>query len=185
MKPHSRTLSGLCLMGALAAALPVFAADTPAAKTVPSPEAKYYQPPQNLRNAVGEPEFGLVDPFSRGPREAADASVESGDPSLLRTTMGQMDEGFRILAIAVPEKTGKSSALIQLDKAGEPTLVHEGDLVRIDRKKDARYRYQKKSAVEEALDRYTFYIHIKKISATGLEVYYNKKRPDDTIILRW
>ena len=164
------------------AVLLCIAPEAPAADA--APEAKYYRPPRSLRSDNGLSEFGLIDPFRRGDDRAPAEPTTTTDSSLQRTSMGELSDGFRILTIIVPKRTDqrKPTALIQLEKNADPILVQEGDLVRIERRKSDK---KNKTAVELALERYTFYIHIKKITATGLEIFYNKQRPDDTLILRW
>ena len=63
----------------------------------------------------------------------------------------------------------------------EPTLVHEGDQVRVPRPVP-RGRAR---AEEDPNARYTFYLYVKTIAPTYIEVYHSKTRPDDTQILRW
>lgn len=140
------------------------------------------EPPQPLRDADGNPETGLVDPFT--PR-----SGDAGDPDLagtglVRTALGDLPAGFRILAIAVPEGDGAApSALIRMSDEDEPTLVREGDQVRVLRD-GGRKRGSARSAAA-AEDRYTFYLYVKTIAPTYLEIYHAKNRPDETLILRW
>ena len=38
---------------------------------------------------------------------------------------------------------------------------------------------------EEQLRKYVFYLNVKHIEPTYIEVYHNKKRPDETIRLNW
>ena len=39
--------------------------------------------------------------------------------------------------------------------------------------------------LEEQLKKYVFYVNVKHIEPTYIEVYHNKKRPDETIRLNW
>lgn len=125
----------------------------------------------------------------------------------MRTTMGEISSEFRILAITIPADTNTPrTALIQFYTADEPILVHEGDLVRVDRlgAKDRRGRagnvalqrrrmarpsqVSRSSAdadLEEQLSKFVFYVNVKHIESTYIEVYHNKKRPDETIRLNW
>lgn len=140
------------------------------------------EPPQPLRDADGNPETGLVDPFT--PR-----SGDAGDPDLagtglVRTALGDLPAGFRILAIAVPEDDGAApSALIRMSEEDEPTLVREGDQVRVLRDGGRKQAASRTAAASE--DRYTFYLYVKTIAPTYLEIYHAKNRPDETLILRW
>ena len=39
--------------------------------------------------------------------------------------------------------------------------------------------------LEDQLKKYVFYLNVKHIEPTYIEVYHNKKRPDETIRLNW
>lgn len=145
-------------------------------------------PPQPLRDAEGNPEVGLVNPFTPRAEGAADPGL--GESGLTRTSLGDLPADFRILGIAIPEGEGaRPSALIRMGGDEEPTLVHEGDQVRVSRDPSGvrRRAAGRRGAAPEpsAADRYTFYLYVKTISPTYLEVYHSKKRPDETLILRW
>lgn len=168
--------------------------------------------PVTLRDDDGNAEVGLVDPFSRRDADGAEASP-AGEDGLTRTTMGEISSEFRILAITIPSDTNTPrSALLQFYTADEPILVHEGDLVRVDRtgsgqSRGARAGKSRRSAarvsaargrrsaqrpggladidLEEQLKKYVFYLNVKNIEPTFIEVYHNKKRPDETIRLNW
>lgn len=134
-------------------------------------------PPQDLRNADGTPEVGLVDPFV--PRGAAEDPEMPGS-GLTRTAAGELPADFRILAISIPE-TGEPTALVRMGEKEEPTLVREGDQVRVPR---ALPRGRARAAADPNA-RTTFYLYVKTIAPTYIEVYHTKTRPDDTQILRW
>ena len=162
--------------------------------------------PVTLKDDDGNAEVGLVDPFRRRSDEEGASSVP-GEDGLMRTTMGEISSEFRILAITIPADTNTPrTALIQFYTADEPILVHEGDLVRVDRlgAKDRRGRAgnvalqrgrmarpsqaSRSSAdadLEEQLRKFVFYVNVKHIESTYIEVYHNKKRPDETIRLNW
>lgn len=162
--------------------------------------------PVTLKDDDGNAEVGLVDPFRRRSDEEGASSVP-GEDGLMRTTMGEISSEFRILAITIPADTNTPrTALIQFYTADEPILVHEGDLVRVDRlgAKDRRGRARnvalqrgrmarpsqvsRSSAdadLEEQLSKFVFYVNVKYIESTYIEVYHNKKRPDETIRLNW
>lgn len=162
--------------------------------------------PVTLKDDDGNAEVGLVDPFRRRSDEEGASSVP-GEDGLMRTTMGEISSEFRILAITIPADTNTPrTALIQFYTADEPILVHEGDLVRVDRlgAKDRRGRagnvalqrrrmarpsqVSRSSAdadLEEQLSKFVFYVNVKHIESTYIEVYHNKKRPDETIRLNW
>ncbi|MBR1588853.1 MAG: hypothetical protein IJ658_11080, partial [Kiritimatiellae bacterium] len=92
--------------------------------------------PATLTDAEGTPETGLVDPFRRRGEGLAGEPTESapGKDGLLRTSLGEISSEFRILAITIPQDTNTPrSALIQFHTSDEPILVHEGDLVHVDR----------------------------------------------------
>ena len=133
-------------------------------------------PPQPLRDKDGKPETGLVDPFV--PRGAAEDPDLPGT-GLTRTAAGELPADFRILAISIPER-GEPTALVRMDKDGEPTLVRQGDQIRVPRA-DPRRR----AAKDDPTARTTFYLYVKTITPTYIEVYHTKTRPDDTQILRW
>ena len=183
--------------------------------------------PVALKDEDGNAEVGLVDPFRRPTDEDGVATVPVGD-GLMRTTMGEISSEFRILAITIPADTNTPrTALIQFYTADEPILVHEGDLVRVDRlnargragrtalrrgqmagqtgmrkvqngravaprppqrlanaARTANAPYQD-ADLEEQLSKFVFYVNVKHIEPTYIEVYHNKKRPDETIRLNW
>ena len=91
--------------------------------------------PVTLKDDNGQFEQNLVDPFRRsGADDAAGEYAEPGEDGLMRTTMGEISSEFRILAITIPQDTNTPrTALIQFYTSDEPILVHEGDLVRVDR----------------------------------------------------
>ena len=101
-------------------------------------------PPQDLKNEDGTPEVGLVDPFV--PRGAAEDPDMPGT-GLTRTAAGELPADFRILAISIPEQ-GKPSALVRMGEKEDPTLVHEGDQVRVPRP-IPRGRARAEEALEE------------------------------------
>ncbi len=137
-------------------------------------------PPQPLRDKDGNPETGLVDPFV--PRGAAE-DPEMPGTGLTRTAAGELPADFRILAISIPE-TGEPTALIRMAKDEEPTLVRQGDQIRVPRG-DPRGRGRVRAAEQTPNARTTFYLYVKTITPTYIEVYHTKTRPDDTQILRW
>ncbi len=176
--------------------------------------------PVTLVDAEGKAETGFVDPFRRrGDDGDGGVASEPDEDGLMRTTMGEISSEFRILAITIPQDTNTPrAALIQFHDADEPVLVHQGDLVRVDRS-GARGRFgaakgkrprpaaggnaarQRKAAaanataaamrgnadaeLEEQLRKFVFYVNVKNIEPTFIEVYHNKKRPDETIRLNW
>ena len=136
-------------------------------------------PPQKLRDKDGKPETGLVDPFV--PRGATEDPEMPGS-GLTRTAAGELPADFRILAISIPEK-GEPTALVRMAKDEEPTLVREGDQIRVPRADPRRAR--SRAATPDPNARTTFYLYVKTITPTYIEVYHTKTRPDDTQILRW
>ena len=98
---------------------------------------------------------------------------------------------------------------LQSDFACQAAVIHEGDLVRVDRVGGGRgmvrkavrraVRVARASAaagrrragasddaeLEEQLRKFVFYVNVKHIEPTYIEVYHNKKRPDETIRLNW
>jgi len=172
--------------------------------------------PAALTDADGAPETDLVDPFRRRGEDMVVDGLGStdGEDGLLRTSFGEISSEFRILAITIPADTNTPrTALIQFYASDEPVLVHEGDLVRVDRvganstrgARNARNRRANAARVsaargrrnaprsggladidiEEQLKKYVFYLSVKNIEPTFIEVYHNKKRPDETIRLNW
>jgi hypothetical protein len=175
--------------------------------------------PVTLKDDNGRSEQNLVDPFRRrGADDATGEYAESNEDGLMRTTMGEISSEFRILAITIPQGTNTPrTALIQFYTSDEPILVHEGDLVRVDRlgahgrtrrtpprrgrtgqngRAVAPRPPQRSSSsaraggladldLEEQLRKYVFYLNVKHIEPTYIEVYHNKKRPDETIRLNW
>ena len=192
----------------------VLVASAPAATNVP-PLLR----PVTLTDDDGRAEQSLVDPFRRrGADDAIGEDAEPGEDGLMRTTMGEISSEFRILAITIPQDTNTPrTALIQFYSSDEPILVHEGDLVRVDRLgahgrkgraaprrgrtgqngRAIAPRPQQRSSssaraggladldLEEQLRKYVFYLNVKHIEPTYIEVYHNKKRPDETIRLNW
>lgn len=193
----------------------------PATKTAPAKNAvPALLRPVTLVDAEGMAESGFVDPFRRRGDDGDGGAAASDDDGLMRTTMGEISSEFRILAIVIPHDTNTPrAALIQFHDADEPILVHQGDLVRVDRA-DGRGRAgiakgkrprtsaaggaarQRKglagngpvgavrrgnadAELEEQLRRFVFYVNVKNIEPTFIEVYHNKKRPDETIRLNW
>ncbi len=173
--------------------------------------------PVTLKDDDGNAEVGLVDPFRRRSDEEGASSVP-GEDGLMRTTMGEISSEFRILAITIPADTNTPrTALIQFYTSDEPVLVHEGDLVRVDRlgaKRRAGRAAPRRGRtatngravaprppqrsissartgsladldLEDQLKKYVFYLNVKHIEPTYIEVYHNKKRPDETIRLNW
>lgn len=134
-------------------------------------------PPQPLRDEAGKPETGLVDPFV--PRGAVEDPEMPGS-GLTRTAAGELPADFRILAISIPER-GEPTALVRMAKDDEPTLVRQGDQIRVPRPAPRRGR----AAEADPNARTTFYLYVKTIAPTYIEVYHTKTRPDDTQILRW
>ena len=175
--------------------------------------------PVTLKDDDGRAEQSLVDPFRRrGADDAIGEDAEPGEDGLMRTTMGEISSEFRILAITIPQDTNTPrTALIQFYSSDEPILVHEGDLVRVDRLgthgrngraaprrvrtaingRAVAPRPPQRSApsarkgsladldLEDQLKKYVFYLNVKHIEPTYIEVYHNKKRPDETIRLNW
>lgn len=176
--------------------------------------------PVTLRDDAGNAESGFVDPFRRRGEDGDGAAAGPGEEGLMRTTMGEISSEFRILAITIPQDTNTPrAALIQFYNADEPILVHEGDLVRVDRLgahgrgRTGRAARPRAPAVgksvrprtaadgrggvpgvrrgtadvelEEQLRKFVFYVNVKNIEPTFIEVYHNKKRPDETIRLNW
>lgn len=135
-------------------------------------------PPQPLRDKDGKPETGLVDPFV--PRGAAEDPEMPGS-GLTRTAAGELPADFRILAISIPVR-GEPTALVRMAKDEEPTLVREGDQIRVPR---ADPRRRGRAATPDPNARTNFYLYVKTITPTYIEVYHTKTRPDDTQILRW
>lgn len=161
--------------------------------------------PVALHGEDGKTPLRLVDPFRRRSESDVFQPTESGEDGYLRTTMGSLSKDFKILGIVLASDTNAlDCALIQLENADDPVLVHEGDLVRVDRsgsgsvrrggvvrkgaKSQGRERKRSGSAIvdlDEELEKFVFYVNIKTIEPTYIEVYHNKKRPDETIRLSW
>ena len=115
------------------------------------------------------------------PRGAVADPALPGAEGLTRTAAGELPADFRILAISIPEK-GAPSALVRMAKDEEPTLVREGDQIRVPR---ADPRRRGRAATPDPNARTNFYLYVKTITPTYIEVYHTKTRPDDTQILRW
>lgn len=154
------------------------------------------EPPQSLIGEDGKVELDLVDPFQRGRLRTVEADEPEG---LSATTLGEISEEFRILAIVIPDDPSRQPmALIRLQNESTPQLVTKDDLVQIKRRPEgARQPLRRAPApnasgegtsFEEsalaALESYSFYLHIKEIHPTYIEAY-QKKSPNETIILRW
>ena len=209
----------------LASALIAVSAQIASAEPTPEGQCATNLPPLlrpvTLVDDEGKAETGLVDPFRR--RTDEDGAAAPGEDGLMRTTMGEISSEFRILAITIPADTNTPrAALIQFHTADEPILVHEGDLVRVDRlgangrrgraavsalrtgqngraaglggrnatgRAGARPSPVSRAAIdadlEEQLRKFIFYVNVKHIEPTFIEVYHNKKRPDETIRLNW
>lgn len=159
-----------------------------------APAIPLTEPPQKLRDASGAPETDLIDPFQK--RTGRDTEEDNTAGGLLRTSFGEVSDEFRILSIVVAQDTNiLPMALIKLHTQAEPHLIRPGDLVRIDRGTANKGTARGGRAVTPAsslsanalaaLDRYTFYLYVKEIQPTYIEVYRNKKSPDETIILSW
>ncbi len=159
------------------------------------PEIPLSEPPQNLIGEDGKVELDLVDPFQRG---GARAPEELDSDGMLPTSLGEVSDEFRILAIVIPDGPDRQPmALIRLQNESSPQVVMKEDLVQIkrrpqDRRQPVRTRLPAgapgQTSFEEsalnALDGYSFYLHIKDIQPTYIEAY-QKKSPNETIILRW
>ena len=204
----------------LASALIAVSAQIASAEPTPEGQCATNLPPLlrpvTLVDDEGKAETGLVDPFRR--RTDEDGAAAPGEDGLMRTTMGEISSEFRILAITIPQDTNTPrTALIQFYSSDEPILVHEGDLVRVDRLgahgrngraaprrvstatngRAVAPRPPQRSALsarkgsladldlEDQLRKYVFYLNVKHIEPTYIEVYHNKKRPDETIRLNW
>jgi len=214
MKSHVARIASLvaCLLPTAA-----FAASNDAAITNSAPPVLLR--PVTLKDENGKPEMDLVDPFRRhGADDGAGESAEPSEEGLLRTSLGEISSEFRILAITVPADTNATrTALIQFYTSDEPVLVHEGDLVRVDRLganrragraaprrgrtatngravaprppqrpiSSARTGSLADLDLEDQLKKYVFYLNVKHIEPTYIEVYHNKKSPDETIRLNW
>lgn len=152
----------------------------------------------SLTDETGAPEQGLVDPFRRRTAEDVAEGGERAEDGLMRTTMGEISSEFKILAIIIPDdETKPRTALIQFYESDEPIIIHEGDLVRVDRQGAANSRSRRRASMrsqrvspqsqelEEELRKFVFYVNVKHIEPTYIEVYHNKKRPDETIRLNW
>jgi len=145
-------------------------------------------PPQTLKDADGRTETGLVDPFAAPEDRAVDTAGKADDGGFTRTSLGEISTDFKILGIVVPTETNLvPTAVLQLNGKSEPVVVRPGETVRIEKAEKGRdgRRNGKSSPMEDKLKDYTFYLYVKTITATHLEVYHNKKRPDETIILNW
>jgi len=166
---------------------------------VQAPAIPLVDPPQSLVGEDGEAELDLVDPFQRGSaRGGAGAAEEAGPDGMSPTSLGEISEEFRILAIVIPEgKDRQPMALIRLRNESSPQVVTKEDLVQIKRRApDRRQPVPARQPVDaqgqpsfaesalNALDGYSFYLHIKDIQPTYIEAY-QKKSPNETIILRW
>lgn len=180
-------------------------ADQPAPQTPPppqpmvrTPEIPLADPPQSLTGDDGEAELDLVDPFQRGSaRGNAGAAQEEGLDGMSPTSLGEISDEFRILAIVIPDGGSRQPmALIRLQNESSPQVVMKEDLVQIKRRPADRQLAGVRRAANagdqgslaesalNALDGYSFYLHIKDIQPTYIEAY-QKKSPNETIILRW
>ena len=191
-RPVARLAAAVLLLGASRLAAAVTNGVPPAAAAELPPLVR----PVTLRDAAGNAENDLIDPFRRRGGDADGTAPEPDGDGLMRTTMGEISSEFRILAITVPQDTNTPrAALIQFHNADDPILVHEGDLVRVDRlggkngRAQASLRRVKRpgaaSDLEEQLRKFVFYVNVKHIEPSFIEVYHNKKRPDETIRLNW
>ncbi len=160
------------------------------------PEIPLAEPPQDLIGVDGKVELDLVDPFQRG---VAGSAEKEGSEGMSSTTMGQISQEFRILAILIPEDEFRPPmALIRLRNELSPQVVKKGDLIQISQRpvesrkggrapdrahKDGGQASLGESALK-ALESYSFYLHIKDIKATSIEAY-QKKSPKETFILSW
>jgi len=202
---HTRNLARLLAVGLVLTAswLPAQAQDgvdpsepmAPAQASTPSliPLA---EPPQNLIGEDGKVELDLVDPFQRGRSRTVDDDEPEG---LSATSLGEISEEFRILAIVIPDDPSREPmALIRLQNESSPQLVVKDDLVQIKRRPENARQPSPRAPVANAagdqasfeesalnaLESYSFYLHIKDIQPTFIEAY-QKKSPNETIILRW
>jgi hypothetical protein len=186
----SRPVSRVFLLSVL---LTAAAGRLPAEDAEAEPPIPLAGPPQTLRDASGAPELDLIDPFQR---RAGNGLGEENAAGLSRTSFGDIPDEFRILSIVILQDTNTPPmALIKLNSRAEPNLVRPGDLVRIDRDAVAVASRGKRKAPApaaalsadalEALNRYTFYLNVKDIQPTYIEVFHNKQSPEDTIILSW
>jgi len=148
-------------------------------------------PPQDLIGEDGKVELDLVDPFQRSNANAARDQEPEG---LSGTSLGEISEEFRILAIIIPDgEFREPMALIQLQAEENPQVVRKDDLVQINRRPQnprlqARNRTGSGEASVElsalnALESYSFYLQIKEIHPSHIEAF-QKKSPNESIILR-
>lgn len=157
-------------------------------------------PPQDLKGEDGQHELDLVDPFQRGGVRTAGNS-EADPQGLSATSLGEISGEFRILAIVIPDDPSRQPmALIRLQDQSTPQVVTTGDLVQIKRRSPERRSsflagsasggttgQNQPASIDSALnalESYSFYLHIKDIQRTYIEAY-QKKSPNETIILRW
>ncbi|MEM7010592.1 MAG: hypothetical protein AAF585_03820 [Verrucomicrobiota bacterium] len=154
------------------------------------PNIPLTEPPQDLKDEDGNHETDLVNPFRRASVQAA--AEELDEDGMSATTLGEVSEEFRILAILIPQDEEREPmALIRLQDELRPQVVRKDDLVQIKRRppdtRTSRSRNSEPSFAESALnalENYAFYLHIKDIQPTYIEAY-QKKSPNETIILRW
>ncbi len=158
-----------------------------------TPAIPLADPPQSLIGEDGKVELDLVDPFQRGNARRAEEEMSDG---LSPTSLGEISDEFRILAIVIPDGESRPPmALIRLQNESSPQVVMKEDLVQIKRRPQDRRQPVRRTvgpdgqaSLEEsalnALDGYSFYLHIKDIQPTYIEAY-QKKSPNETIILRW
>ncbi len=153
-------------------------------------EQKLDEVPQDLVDKNGKPEIDLIDPFQ------GEQSNDVSDDDFSTTSMADIPIGLKILAIIIPkDKSQKSVALIKLPNSDKPYLVKEEDSVRIisnEETKELKNKVSKKKNIKNTgLDllnwrtkqNFDFYIFIKKIHPTYLEIY-KKKRPNEVLNLR-
>jgi len=151
------------------------------------------EPPQDLIDEDGNVELDLVDPFQRG---TSRKSQERESEGLSSTSLGEISDEFRILAIMIPaDETREPIALIRMEADASPQMVVKDDLIQIKRRSPDRSASNRtrsgagdqpsfaESALN-ALEDYSFYLHIKEIHPTYIEAY-QKKSPNESIILRW
>jgi len=144
------------------------------------------EPPQDLIGEDGKVELDLVDPFQR-----SSENVASEQEGLSATSLGEISDEFRILAILIAEdETHQPMALIRLQEEDHPQVVKKDDLVQIKRRpsdRRSRPRSTDPPSIEDsaltALESYSFYLQIKEIHPTYIEAF-QKKSPNESIILR-
>lgn len=195
---NTSRLKRLLLAAGFAAAGPDLVAqgselEKPAAQVsaVPAPVIPLTEPPQDLKDESGNHELDFVDPFQRGSARAAEEEATEG---LSATTLGEISEEFRILAIIIPaDDSREPMALIRLRDESSPQVVKKDDLVQINRRPPDRRSLNRAAASGRepdfaesafaALESYSFYLQIREIHPTHIEAF-QKKSPNESIILR-